>query len=63
MGKDMVNRNDKADLIKFFLVAGGIVFGIIVFIAYGFFALDGRYLKALDAKLDAYVQQQWNFGR
>ena len=59
----MVNRNDKTDLIKFFLVTGSIIFGIIALIAYGFAALDGKYLKALDAKLNDYVQQQWNLGR
>jgi len=55
----MVKRNSKADLIKFFLWAGGIISGFIVLIAYGFFKLDGKYLKALDAKITDYIEQQW----
>jgi hypothetical protein len=59
----MVNRNDKADLIKFFLSTGAIIFGIIALIAVGYLVLDVKYLKALDARLDNYIQQQWNAGR
>jgi len=56
----MVNRNSKADLIKFVIVTGGIVFGIIALIAYSYVILDGKYLKALDARITNYIQEQWN---
>lgn len=55
----MVNKNRKADLVKFLFWAGGIIFGLIVFIAYGFYRIDDRYLKALDAKITDYLEQQW----
>jgi len=61
--KIMVNRNNKKDLVRFFLVTGGIIFGIIALIAYGFAVMDEKYLKMFDAKLDSYIRQQWNLGR
>lgn len=56
----MPNRNNKTDLVKFFVVTGGIICGIIALIAYGYASLDGKYFKELDTKITNYFQQQWN---
>jgi hypothetical protein len=59
---DMPNKNDKSDLIQFFGVGFGIIFGLAWLLSFGYTQAEKRYggeVKKIDAKISKYVWREW----